>query len=204
MILSCDSDAAYLVATKSRSRAGGYHYLGNKDGKQFNGPVYVLAKIINAVMASAAEAEVGALYMNAQELSPMRTTLEELDHPQPPTPLRTDNSTADGIMNKTIKQRQSKAMDKRFYWVQDRVEQGEFRLFQAPGKDNLDDWTPVRVAQILWWIAARTNACKLQDHTAVVTVKKKINVPHPQHHQHLLTATTTMNMMLTRFLRRRR
>ena len=78
--------------------------------------------------------------MNAQELLPMRTTLEELDHPQPPTPLRTDNSTADGIMNKTIKQRQSKAMDKRFYWVQDRVEQGEFRVFWAPGKNNLADY----------------------------------------------------------------
>ena len=73
-------------------------------------------------MRSAAEVEVGGLYMNSLELSPMRTTLEELDHPQPPTPLKTDNSTADGIMNKTIKQRQSKAMDKIFYWLQDRVE----------------------------------------------------------------------------------
>ena len=78
--------------------------------------------------------------MNAQELSPMRTTLEELNHPQPPTPLKTDNSTADGIMNKTIKQKQSKAMDKRFYWLQDRVEQGEFNVFWAPGKYNLADY----------------------------------------------------------------
>ena len=91
-------------------------------------------------MGSAAEAEVGGLYMNAQELSPMRTTLEELGHPQPPTPLRTDNSTADGIMNRTIKQKQSKAMDKRFYWLQDRVEQGEFRVFWAPGKDKLANY----------------------------------------------------------------
>ena len=65
MILSCDSNAAYLVAPKSRSQAGGYHYSGNKDGTQFNGPVYVLTKIINAVMGSAAEAKVGGLYMNA-------------------------------------------------------------------------------------------------------------------------------------------
>ena len=140
MILSCESDAAYLVAPKSRSRVGGYTYLGNRAGTQFNGPIYVLAKIIKAVMESAAEAEVGGLYMNAQELSPMRTTLEELDHPQPPTPLKTDNSTADGIMNKTIKQKQSKAMDKRFYWLQDRVEQGEFNVFWAPGKHNLADY----------------------------------------------------------------
>ena len=94
MILSCESDAAYLVAPKSRSRAGGYHYLGNKTGTQFNGPIYVLAKIIKAVMGSAAEAEVGGLYMNALELSPMRTTLEELDHPQPPTPLKTTKQSS--------------------------------------------------------------------------------------------------------------
>ena len=36
-------------------------------------------------MGSAAEVEVGGLYMNVPELSPMRTTLEELDQPQPPT-----------------------------------------------------------------------------------------------------------------------
>ena len=91
-------------------------------------------------MGSAAKAEVGGLYMNALELSPMRTTLEELDHPQPANPLKTNNSTADDIMTKTIKQRQSKEMGKRFYWLPDRVEQGEFRVFLAPGKHNLADY----------------------------------------------------------------
>jgi uncharacterized protein YpmS len=43
--------------------------------------------------------------------------------------MRTDNSTADGIMNKTVKQKQSKSMDMRFYWLQDRVEQGQFKIF---------------------------------------------------------------------------
>jgi hypothetical protein len=91
-------------------------------------------------MQSAAEAECGGLYMNAKEAVPMRITLEELDHPQPATPIRTDNSTADGIMNKTVKQKQSKSMDVRFYWLQDRVEQGQFRIFWAPGKMNLADY----------------------------------------------------------------
>jgi hypothetical protein len=91
-------------------------------------------------MQSAAEAECGGLYMNAKEAVPMRITLEELDHPQPATPIRTDNSTADGIMNKTVKQKQSKSMDMRFYWLQDQVEQGQFRIFWAPGKVNLADY----------------------------------------------------------------
>jgi hypothetical protein len=133
MILTIDSDAAYQVASKSRSRASGYHYLGNLDGKLFNGAVFILAKIIKSVMQSAAEAECCGLYMNAKEAVPMRITLEELGHPQPATPIRTDNSTADGIMNKTVKQKQSKSMDMRFYWLQDRVEQGQFIIFWAPG-----------------------------------------------------------------------
>ena len=70
----------------------------------------------------------------------MIATLEELGHPQPENPLKTDNSTADGIISKTIKQSQSKAMDKRLYWLQDRVEQGEFRVLWAPGKDNLANY----------------------------------------------------------------
>jgi hypothetical protein len=141
MILTIDSDAAYYqVATKSRSRASGYHYLGNADGKLFNGAIFILAKIIKAVMQSAAEAECGGLYMNAKEAVPMRITLEELNHPQPATPIITDNSTADGFMNKTVKQKQSKSMDMRFYWLQDRVKQGQFRIFWAPGKISLADY----------------------------------------------------------------
>ena len=55
MQLQFNSDAAYLVHKNARSRASGYHFLGNHDGK-FNGPIHILAKIIRAVMASAAEA----------------------------------------------------------------------------------------------------------------------------------------------------
>ena len=79
-----------------------------------NGSIAVMAKIIKNVMASAAEAEVGALYMNAQLALPMRITLEELGHPQPPTPIKTDNTAANGIINGTVKQQRSKAIDMRF------------------------------------------------------------------------------------------
>ena len=94
MQLHINSDAAYLVAPKARSRAGGYHYLGNKDGKLFNGPIFILAKVIKAVMSSAAESEVGGLYLNAREAIILIYTLEELGHIQDPVPIKTDNSTA--------------------------------------------------------------------------------------------------------------
>ena len=91
-------------------------------------------------MASAAEAEVGALYMNAQEAIAIRNCLIELGHPQPATPMKTDNSTAHGILTGTIKQKRSKAIDMRFYWLKDRAEQGQFEIYWEPGKNNLADY----------------------------------------------------------------
>jgi hypothetical protein len=72
-------------------------------------------------MSSAAEAEIGAVFINAKEFAVLRTTLEELGHPRPPTPLETVNITDKGYRNGTIKQKRTKAMDMRFYWMKDRV-----------------------------------------------------------------------------------
>jgi hypothetical protein len=113
VILVNDSDAAYLVAPEAKSRAGGHTYFVNRldnPTQIINGAIYAIAKVIKNVMSSAAEAEVAGLFMNAKELLPMRTTLDELGHPQPATPMQTDNSTACGITNKTVKQRRSKAI----------------------------------------------------------------------------------------------
>jgi hypothetical protein len=91
-------------------------------------------------MASAAESEVGALFLNGQEAIPLRNALIELGHPQPPTPLQTDNTTAAGFANDTIKQKRSKAMDMRFDWIKCRVRQNHFRLHWRPGSENQADY----------------------------------------------------------------
>jgi len=57
------------------------------------------------VVSSTAEAELGALFLNAQTIYPICTALEELGHPQPATPLQTDNNMASRIINDTIKQK---------------------------------------------------------------------------------------------------
>eukprot|EP00536_Pseudo-nitzschia_multiseries_P010327 jgi/Psemu1/25590/gm1.25590_g len=133
MILPVDSNAAYLVCPGAKSRAGGYHYLGDTTENTFNGPILVLAKIIKNAMASAAEAEVASLFLNAREALPIQQCLIELGHPQPATPLKTDNNTAEGILNGTVKQKRSKAIDMRFYWLRDRAKQGQFNIFWEPG-----------------------------------------------------------------------
>jgi hypothetical protein len=92
------------------------------------------------VVASAAESEVGACFQHAQSGAPLRVTLAELGHIQPPTPLRTDNSTSFGILNETIKQKRSKAMDMRYHWLTDRVRQKQFDVFGRPGREILGDY----------------------------------------------------------------
>lgn len=103
LLLNCHSDAAYLVAPESRSRAGGFHFLGDKSKNQFNGPILVLAKIRKNVMSSAAEAKVGAMFLNTREAIPIRKCLINMGHPQPPTPLTTDNNTVIEVIENTMK-----------------------------------------------------------------------------------------------------
>ena len=73
-------------------------------------------------MSLASEVEVGALYMNTTDLLP-------LGHPQPVTPMRTNNTTAEGIINKKYKQSRSKANDMKFWWVVDSSEQGQSLIY---------------------------------------------------------------------------
>jgi len=106
----------------------------------FNGPVLVTASIIKAVLSSAAEAELGALFYNAKEGSQIRNILNDLGHKQPPTPIQADNACAVGIANDSIKMKRSKAMDMRFFWVRDRVQQKQFIIYWRKGSDNVADY----------------------------------------------------------------
>ena len=111
-----------------------------KEEVKLNGAIHIVSTILSNVMASATEAEVGALFHNAQDACQLRTALQFLGHPQPPTPIQTDNSCAEGIVNDTVKQKRSKAIDMRFYWVRDRVKQNQFKIFWKKGADNLADY----------------------------------------------------------------
>jgi hypothetical protein len=93
-------------------------------------------------MSSAAEAELGALFLNAKEAIYIRRMLHEMGHPQPRTPIQTDNSTAEGVINNKIQPKRTKAMDMRFYWLRCQEAQNQFRFFWRPGGQNLADyWT---------------------------------------------------------------
>jgi hypothetical protein len=91
-------------------------------------------------MSSAAEAELGALYLNAKEAIYLRQILNEMGHTQTRTLIRTDNTTAEGVINNKIQPKRTKAMDMRFHWLIDRNAQEQFEFVWRPGKTNLEDY----------------------------------------------------------------
>ena len=144
MILNIHSDASYFTAAEARSRAGGYFFLGSlpKDGDpiKLNGNILTTCSILKLVAASAAEAELGALFLNAQEAKVIRLILKELGHPQPPTPIHVDNTTAVGIVNNSIKRQRSRAMEMRYFWLLCQEAQRILDISHHPGQENMGDY----------------------------------------------------------------
>ena len=67
MILTAHSDACFNNETKSRSRAGAHMFLSeNEHITCWNGPILTISQIMKYVLSSAAEAEIGALFLTAK------------------------------------------------------------------------------------------------------------------------------------------
>jgi hypothetical protein len=152
MCLWIDSDASYLSESNARSTCAGYHFLSDRPSDptkppqaqnpepMHNAPVYVMCNILKEIVSAASEAELAGLFHNGKEACAIRTCLEELGHPQPPTPMKTDNTTAEGLANDTVKQKRSKAIDMRFYWIHDRVKQGQYHVYWRKAEFNRADY----------------------------------------------------------------
>jgi hypothetical protein len=144
MVMNIHSDASYLSETKARSRACGHFFMGwmpkHDEPIKINGAFYVNSTILKFVVASAAEAELGALFHNCQDGIIFRQTLTDMGHPQPKTPVHCDNATAVGIANNTVKRQRSRSMEMRFFWIGDKVAQEMYALSWHPGQENLADY----------------------------------------------------------------
>jgi len=137
------SDGSYLSESLSRSRAGGYHYLTGKGDPLLeppNGAIEAISTIIPTVVSASSEAEYASLFLNGQAAISTRQTLEDLGYPQSATPIITDNTTAYGIANRTVRLKRSKAIDMRYNWIRDRVTNGAYTVLWGPGDSNLADY----------------------------------------------------------------
>jgi hypothetical protein len=118
MVLAAHSNAGFHNKSNGRSCAGAHIFLSENDPfPRWNRAILTIAQVIKFVMLSAAEAELGALFIAAQKLVPLHQTLVEMGWPQPPTPVQTDNTTTAGVVNKTLVSNKLKSMDLRFHWL---------------------------------------------------------------------------------------
>jgi hypothetical protein len=141
-----------MSKASARSRVGGIFFLGTRPtdpSKQpaptvapppQNGDIHIISSIMCNVMSSAMKAKLGALFHNARDSMPLHNTLIEMGHDQAAAPIQTDNVWAADIANENVKQRRSKAIDMRFYWIRDRIKQGQFIIHWRKGTNNLADY----------------------------------------------------------------
>ena len=100
VILAVHCNASYLSDHKARSRAGGHSPLSrNTTIPANNGAILNILHFIKHVVTSETEAELASLHIMDREAVYFRIIIEELGHTQPPTPLQTDNSMADDVIN---------------------------------------------------------------------------------------------------------
>ena len=147
MILHIDSNAAYLVQDNARSRIAGIYILSSYPSPAPtipnpapNATILVECKTLRSVVASAVEAETGGLFHNGQVAIHLRHLLQALGHTQPPTPLKTDNSTANAFVHKALRQKKSKSWDMKNNWLRDRERKQQLRVFGEKGKKNAADY----------------------------------------------------------------
>ena len=103
-------------------------------------PVHIMRKFLKHVVASGAEAETAGLFYNAQEIVLLHHILTALGHPQPPTPLHTDNTTMSEFSNRTMRQRHSKSWDMSYHCFWDQERRQDLNVFWGKGKSNKADY----------------------------------------------------------------
>ena len=80
-----------------------------------NGAVHVVSIIIRNVMPLSAKANITVMYLNVKCGVIIRNTLKEMVYPNISTPLKMGNSTAEGIVIRTIAPKRYKSIEMRFY-----------------------------------------------------------------------------------------
>ena len=144
MIIHVNRNAAYLVSPKARSRIAGYFHLSDHPNitkrPKINGAILVEYKTLQHLVSSLAEEEVGGIFHNASTAIPICHIFWALNHPQPDTPLKTDNSTEAGFVYYNIHKKRSKSWDMRYHWLRDKQTQQQFNIFWEKGANNNADY----------------------------------------------------------------
>ena len=147
MFLHIDSDAAYLVMPESRSVYAGHFYISDWPhdkphllSTKRNRPILTTCKTIRNVVSLADEAENAGTFCNSKDGVAIISSLIGLCNKQPPTPLKTDNSTTDEFFNSSMKPNKSKTWDMNMHWLCDKEVLKQILVYWDRGKNNDADY----------------------------------------------------------------
>ena len=100
----------------------------------------MLYKIIKHVLASASEAETVAFFYNCKAAIPLCLTLEEMEHPQPKTPVTSDNTSALSLTKKMMTPKSAKSYEMRLNFLKYRQAHHQFSMLWSKGTTNRSDY----------------------------------------------------------------
>ena len=146
MQLAVDSDASYLVAPGAKSRYAGHFYLeanphpANYNKAPNNAAIHTECRTLRNVVCSAAEAECGGLFHNAQVAVSIRRILEAINHPQKATRIKTDNKTANSFVHASMRAKRSKTWDMRYHWLREQTTKKTLAIYWDKGTNNDGDY----------------------------------------------------------------
>ncbi len=106
---------------------------------EMNRPIHVCISFLQFVHASTAEAVLGALFVNENEGKVIFVILEEMGHPQQPTPFHCDDFTTTRIANNSVKKQCSCSIEMQHFWIADHVAQRHFTVHWHQHQENLTD-----------------------------------------------------------------
>jgi len=92
------------------------------------------------VVTSVTEAEYSAVFNTTQDIITIHKTLITLGHPQPPTPIITDNTVACGIVTNNYKPEKTRAANMRYQYLHDKLNEQLIDISWDPGHSNLADY----------------------------------------------------------------
>ena len=95
------------------------------------------------MVTSVADAETHGVFHNEKQNIPIVHILTHTGHKQrQPIPIRADNSTSVGFVNRNMQMKQSKTWDMQLHWLRDKQNTSHFNVFWDKGSNQgADYWT---------------------------------------------------------------
>lgn len=137
--------------------------------------------IIPVVVASVAEAENAALFMNAKEGATLQNILASIGYTQPSTEILCDNECAVGLASNTVTQKQTKSIHMQFHWIRDRLQQKQFNVTWREGAHNLVDYftkaLPIHLIRLLVHIPLTPCSTYQTPHARRLQIRHNVSFP---------------------------